>query len=137
MASSPPLSRESAIVLGLASTVIPYSHTKEDQADRWVRLLRLEGQVGTALRALGVPELSLGTGEPPARGGPARRPNGARRVEERASELARARDQSTVGTVEVLFAVLSLYGGAFTRALYAYGVSLEQLLEQLARIRTR
>jgi hypothetical protein len=129
----PPLSRESAIVLGLAATVLPLSHTEEDQADCWLRLLRRQGQVGAALRALGVPERPLGTAEPPAPDQPPSRQDALRLVEERAVELACLRGQGTVGTGELLFAVLEVYGGEFTRLLYASGVTLDQLLEQLAQ----
>jgi hypothetical protein len=130
--NAPPLSRESAIVLDLASTVLPFSHTREDQAQRWLRLLRSEGQIGSALRALGVPERPLGPGEPPPAGHRGRGEDATRLVEKRAVELARLRGQRTVGTAEVLFAVLELYGGEFTRVLYAEGVTLDQLLEQMA-----
>ena len=130
--ATPPLSREGAIVLGLASTVLPFSHAKEDQAARWLRLLHREGQVGSALRALGVPERPLGPGEPPSAEQRTRGEDATRLVEERAVELARVRGQRTVGTVEVLFAVLGRYGGEFTRVLYADGVTLDQLLDQMA-----
>ena len=48
------------VTLGLASTVLPYSYAKEDQAELWVRLLRCEGQVGAALCALGVSPEQVG-----------------------------------------------------------------------------
>ena len=130
--ATPSLSRESAIVLGLASTVLAFSHTGEDQAQRWLRLLRCEGQVASALRALGMPERPLGPGEPPPAERRARRDDPTRLVEERAVELACLRGQRTVGTAEVLFAVLERYAGEFTRALYIEGVTLDQLLEQMA-----
>ncbi len=40
--------------------------------------------------------------------------------------------QPTVGTGEVLFAVMELYRGAFTCSLYTHGVTLDQLLARLA-----
>src|ERR687886_2834482 len=56
-----PLSQDAAIVLALAETAIPFAATREDEAERWVRLLRLHGQVGGALQALGVGEAPLET----------------------------------------------------------------------------
>src|SRR4051794_41974719 len=55
------LSQDAAIVLALAETAIPFAVSREDEAERWVRLLRLHGQVGLALQALGVGEAPLST----------------------------------------------------------------------------
>ena len=45
--------------------------------------------------------------------------------------LAAARRADRVGTIDVLFAVLTTYGSAFDRALYIRGTSREELLERL------
>ncbi len=50
----------------------------------------------------------------------------------RASELAGARDADTVGTPDLLFAVLDVYGRLFDRVLYLRGTSREELSERLA-----
>ena len=55
------LSQDAAIVLALAETAIPFATSVEDEAERWVRLLRLHGQVGLALQSLGVGEAPLST----------------------------------------------------------------------------
>src|SRR3954452_14901276 len=55
------LSQDAAIVLALAETAIPFAISAEDEAERWVRVLRLHGQVGQALQALGVGEAPLQT----------------------------------------------------------------------------
>src|SRR5256885_4504330 len=55
------LSQDAAIVLALAETAIPFAVSREDEAERWVRLLRLHGQVGLALQSLGVGEAPLST----------------------------------------------------------------------------
>src|SRR5437764_14485778 len=47
------------MVLGIASTAMPFARTAEDEAERWLRVLRLHGEVGVALQALGVSEGSL------------------------------------------------------------------------------
>src|SRR5918992_4396168 len=62
MAKPPPVSQDAAIVLGLASTALPFATSVEDEAERWLRIMRLHGQVGVALQALGVPEGPLETG---------------------------------------------------------------------------
>ncbi len=49
----------------------------------------------------------------------------------RAVRMANARAADRVATVDVLFAVLAVYGQAFDRALYVRGTSREELLERL------
>jgi maleate isomerase len=38
---------------------MPFAHSAEDEAERWLRALRLHGQVGAALQALGVQRMAL------------------------------------------------------------------------------
>jgi hypothetical protein len=130
---TPPLSQDAALVLALAGTAIPFSHSAEDEAERWLRVLRMHGQVGTALQALGVGEGSLMTGSDPREEDDTRR-FGARVIDEitrHAGRFAIARRADTLGTVDVLFAVLQVYDGLFDRALYARGASRDELFEQL------
>ena len=53
-------------------------------------------------------------------------------VSKRAGELANARLATTVGTGDLLFAVLDVYGRLFDRVLYLRGTSREELSERLA-----
>src|SRR5215218_1538415 len=105
-----PLSQDAALVMALAGTAMPFAHWAEDEAERWLRALRLQGQVGTALQALGVGEAPLMTGserQPPERAA-GRAPLGPEVVEEvagRARKFAAAHDADAVGTADVLFAV--------------------------------
>ena len=129
-ASKLPLSQDAAIVLALAETAIPFAHSREDEAERWVRLLRLYGQVGGALQALGVGEAPLETIAD-------RRPDREDRVP--VADVTAAshrygvgREAKLVGTIDVLFAVFECYGSAFDRALYVRGATREELVEQLA-----
>jgi hypothetical protein len=132
----PPVSQDAAIVLALASTAIPFATSVQDEAARWLRVLRLHGQVGVTLQALGVPESPLETGSagPPAET-PERRPRDRDPVVEvtrLSRELARRRDADVTGTVDVLFALFAVYGKSFDRALYSRGTSRDELLECLA-----
>ena len=142
MTDSPhiPLSQDAALVVTLAGTAMAFSHSAEDQAERWLRALRLHGQVGSTLQALGVGEAPLMTGSEP--NGhieePASLPLGGDAVEEvtrRAQAMAVSRSGDTVGTADVLFAVLDIYGRLFDRALYLRGTSREELLERLSAVR--
>ena len=131
-----PLSQDAALVVALAGTAMAFSHSAEDQAERWLRALRLHGQVGNALQALGVGESPLMTGSEPANEEDhITRPLGREVVDEvtrRATAMADAREAETVGTADVLFAVLDIYGRLFDRALYTRGTSREELLERLS-----
>jgi hypothetical protein len=125
------LSREVAIALELADTTIPYARSREGEAERWLRVLRRLERTGEALGALGVPDGPL---ESPAeaQSGVEDDGNGSvQEVEERAKMYARARGGQVVGTIDLLFGVLGVYGRDFSRALYRSGVPREMLLDHL------
>jgi hypothetical protein len=97
--------------------------------------MRLHGQVGSTLQALGVGEAPLMTGgehdQPEGHGTP---PLGAEvldDVTDRAAEFATARGAENVGTTDILFAVFDVYGKLFDRALYLRGTSRDELVERL------
>ena len=129
-----PLSQDAALVVALAGTAMPFAHSAEDEAERWLRALRLHGQVGAALQALGVGEAPLMTGSAGDEDGPGTPPLGVEVLDDvtnRAGEFAEARDAETVGTPDLLFAVLDVYGRLFDRVLYLRGTSREELAERL------
>ena len=128
-----PLSQDAALVVALAGTAMPFAHSAEDEAERWLRALRLHGQVGAALQSLGVGEAPLMTGsEPEDQGTPPMGADVLDQVTHRAGALAAAREAETVGTPDLLFAVLDVYGKLFDRVLYLRGTSREELAERLA-----
>jgi hypothetical protein len=130
-----PLSQDAALVVALAGTAMPFAHSAEDEAERWLRALRLHGQVGASLQALGVGEAPLMTGteheHSEGHGTPTLGPDVLDEVTRRASEFATAREAGTVGTPDLMFAVLDVYGKLFDRALYLRGTSREELVERL------
>jgi hypothetical protein len=133
-----PLSQDAALVVTLAGTAMAFSHSAEDEAERWLRALRLHGQVGMALQALGVGEAPLMTDSAPKQDDD-RPPEACGRgaVEEvtrRAERMAESRSSDTIGTADVLFAILDIYGKLFDRALYTRGTSREELLERLGAV---
>jgi hypothetical protein len=135
-----PLSQDAALIVALAGTAMPFAHSAEDEAERWLRALRLHGQVGATLQALGVGEAPLTTGsergdEPT--GTPPLGPDVLDDVTRRASEFATARHAEAVGTPDVLFAVMDTYGKLFDRALYLRGTSREELAERLGAVVVR
>jgi hypothetical protein len=139
MSSAPVLASDAAIVLGIASTAMPFARTPEAEVERWLRLLRLHGHVGSALQALGVSEGALAEpAAPPARDGVAASGSDAsgdrdavERVTEQAVRVAGERGARTIATTDVLIAVMRVYGESFDRALRAHGSDRDELLEKL------
>ncbi len=131
------LAPDAEIVLAIASTAMPFARTPEDQAERWLRVLRLHGEVGAALQALGVSDVALTDvkqGEVGETGGaPELRQDGDAivAVSERAMDIATERGSAGVSTVELLLAVMAVYGGHFSRVLEAHGGDADELLDRL------
>jgi hypothetical protein len=130
---APALAPDAALVLGIAATAIPFARTPEDEAERWLRVLRLHGEVGATLQALGVSEGSLSrNGAHPEPAAAGREGDVIALVGERAARLARERDAECVGTRELLLAVLDVYGDVFESTLRAHGTDSGEVLERLA-----
>ena len=129
-----PLSQDAAVVLALAGTAMAFSHSADDEAERWLRAMRMHGRVGQALQAMGVGESPLMTGSTARPGQPPLGPKAVDVVTERANDYAYRRSAPTVGTTELLFAVMEVYGQMLDRALYLRGSSREELLERLSTL---
>jgi hypothetical protein len=139
MSPAPKLAPDAAIVLGIAATAIPFARTPEDEAERWLRLLRLHGEVGAALQALGVSEDSLrahaGESVDGERFADAVNPDHRdviALVTEHAARVAIGRGAAGIGTIDVLMAVMEVYGTVFERALHAHGTDADEVLQRLA-----
>jgi hypothetical protein len=144
MNGAPAIAPDAAMVLGLASTAMPFAGTPEAEAERWLRVMRLHGEVGIALQALGVSEMSLPEhdaaaehGSPGAGEGDAAGKAGDRdviaNVVDHASRIAEERGAGGVATTDLLMGVMHVYGEDFDRVLHTHGTDREELLEQLAR----
>lgn len=139
--TSPLPDTNTAIVLGMASTALPFARSPEGEAERWLRILRLHGEAGTALQSLGVSETPLdGTaGESEERpgaaaataapGGESRDPVSA--VTVRAGDVAGARGAQRIETRDVLTAVIHIYGEGFDALLRRHGTDSAEVLESL------
>jgi hypothetical protein len=129
---------DAAMILGMAATAMPFARSREEQAERWLRILRLHGEAGAALQALGVSEGPLETahhgpdaGQPDPAGEVA--PDGIAAVTEQAMALAGERGTHAVGTSDVLVAVIRVYGRDFDQVLHAHGTDTDEVLERLGR----
>jgi hypothetical protein len=143
------LAPDAAMALGIASTAMPFARTPEDEAERWLRVLRLHGEAGIALQALGVSEGALpvsGDGGPPVsshgadnepsapagRGDDAASRDSVTAVAQQAVRLAEQRGADGVCTRDLLVAVIRIYGADFDRVLRAHGTDRDEVLERLA-----
>ena len=138
MSTVPMLAPDAAMVLGIAATAIPFARTPEEEAERWLRVLRLHGEVGVALQALGVSEVPIRASHESAEGeqfSVAAEPEGRdviALVTEHAARIAAERRAAGLGTTDVLMAVMEVYGTVFERALRAHGTDTDEVLERLA-----
>lgn len=131
--SDPPLSQDAAIVLALAMTAMPFASHEAEQAERWLRILRMHGRVGSVLQALGVAERPLEElAEPPESRNPQAGEAVVSTVAATAADFARRHGSNTIDTVHVLTAVLAVQGRAFDRALYSRGTSRSEVFERIA-----
>jgi hypothetical protein len=131
-----PLSEDAALVLALAGTAIRFADSPESEAEHWLRILRMHGEVGAAMQGLGVGEKPLQPEEEsPGPAGTQRFRRGGDNMvslaRTRAAENAVERGSELVGTVDVLHAVSGIYGSYFDHVLDARGASFEELSERL------
>jgi hypothetical protein len=140
---------DATLVLGMASTAIPFARSREAQAERWLRILRLHGGAGTALQSLGVSEAPLegADGSTPAvhdaaqanGSSPAAADGSAGGSSEdvvavviaAAAEEARRRGAPVLASADVLRAVMDFYGADFDHVLRAHGTDRDEVLARL------
>jgi len=136
MTTVPALAPDAAMVLGIAFTALPFARTPEAEAERWLRVLRMHGEAGVALQALGVSEAPLpavGKGSDSKRGdsGKGEDHDVVAHVTEHAVHVASQRGADAVGTTDVLMAVIDIYGTDFDRVLLAHGTDRDEVIERL------
>lgn len=129
--SGPPLDRTAGLVLGLATTAMPFAGSVDEQAERWLRLLRSYGTASLLLAALGITEHPPAPDPVPGDGSRGRPDEMAAEVADEARREASVREARTVNTTDVLSAVLTVYGDSFERALRRHGCEGWQLRELL------
>lgn len=139
MTESPSLSPDAATVLGLAGTALPFAGSPYEQSERWLRALRLYGDAGAALQGIGVTEAPLEGASPrdAARDPRVEAEVGddvVDRVTAAAAEIASQRGEAAIGTVDLLYAVMRVYGPDFEQALDRRGATGAELVERLGRL---
>jgi anti-sigma B factor antagonist len=132
-----PFCTDAAMALGLASTAMPFAASRRAEALRWLRILRLHGEAARVLCALGVGETPLahaGAGDQhePASYADRDDRDSVATVSELAVRMARTRSATTVGTGDILLAVMRFYGPDFDRVLAAHGTDRDEVIARLA-----
>jgi anti-sigma B factor antagonist len=129
-----PLTIDASLMLGIASTAMPFAQSPEDEAERWLRLLRRHGEAAVVLASLGVSEAPIR--ELASDAGAERRrrddPDVIAAVTEQAGRLAARRRAAKVATTDMLLAVMRVYGETFDRVLGAHGADVDELTGRLA-----
>ena len=126
-----------AVAAVLLATVLVGGCTRDEArpsgiAERWLRAMRLHGEVGAAMQALGIGEAPLADTESlPADEGEQLGRAAAAVAAKRATEHAEARGAECASTADVLRAVIDLYGPLFDQALAVRGASRDELLDRL------
>jgi hypothetical protein len=127
------LSRDAVTVLGLAGSALPFAQSIDDEVERWLRPLRLYGEAGAALQGLGVGENPLDASQRvPPKSAEDTPQETLHIVTTAATEIAAERGAATVGTSDILIAVMRHYGDAFDRALKSRSSDSAELLGRLA-----
>jgi hypothetical protein len=122
--------------VGLAAVALPFARSHSEEAERWFRILRVNGVVGRAMQAIGLPEHPLIDESPDGAMEP-RRPESVERVISEAQGRARERLAPAITTEDLLFGVRMTYGAAFEHALSIRGTTSEELLDRIERCRDR
>ena len=135
--SSFPLERGAAMALGIAATAMPFAGSPQEEAERWLRILRTHGDSSLILSSVGVTE---GSQEDSAADSQAAAPSGevsphdaVARVAEEAARRAAQRGGEQATTEDLLRAVIDVYGEVFDRVLRAHGTSRAEVLALLDR----
>jgi len=121
---------DAALVLGMASTAIPFAQSREAQAERWLRILRLQGEAGATLQALGVSEAPLET-HAENHEAPVPEDDVVARVGDLAAVHAARRSAECFETTDVLTAVIEIYGADFEVVLRAHGTDRDEVLARI------
>jgi anti-sigma B factor antagonist len=131
--TTPPLTADAALLLGIASTAMPFAQSVEEQAERWLRALRRHGAAGAVLASLDVQEEAVSRLEHGAAAESLHQGDSeaVTIVTDHAGRLAAERGAAKLATTDVLLAVIHVYGETFTRVLAAHGVNLDELLARL------
>jgi hypothetical protein len=131
-AEKPNFCGSAKITVALAATAMPFASTNCEAAERWLRILRVNGAVGNAMQALGLPEEPFEACPPSADDGPTQA-GSVDAVIAAAVEELHERHGEAITTEDLFVGVRNVYGPAFERVLAARGTTSGEILELVAR----
>jgi hypothetical protein len=127
-------SETATLTVGLAATAMPFARSSGEQAELWLRILRVHGAVGTAMQSLGVPERPLCI-EPEAMRSHPCRPDALDAVIAGAATESHERGADAIATQDLLVGVIATYGEDFAEVLAVRGTTPAEVLERLGAVR--
>jgi len=130
--TAPPVTADAALALGIAATAMPFAESIEDQAERWLRVLRRHGEAGVVLASLGVTEAPILDARSRTATDRTIPMDVLATVTEQAGRIATQRRAPKLATTDVLLAVMHIYGATFDRVLAAHGADIDELAARLA-----
>ncbi len=126
------LTADAELVLGLLATALPFAESRAAEAERWLRVLRSHGDTERVLREIGVSEAQRsGPGARTSADRERDRPDPTRQVIEQATILTRARGANLIGTLDLLAAVIQVYGEDFDAVLRGHGTDRAVLIRRV------
>jgi len=131
-----PFATNAAMAVGLAATAMPFATSRRAEALRWLRILRLHGEAARVLCALGVgetplPDVDPGDADELLLGGCHAGRDPVASISELAVRVARNRGATSVGTGDILVAVMRFYGSDFDLVLAAHGTDRDEVIGRL------
>jgi hypothetical protein len=117
------------MAVGLASTALPFAHSHAEEVERWLRILRVSGAVGTAMQAIGMPEEAFTSSAGPTTD--VRLDDPLEAVLVAADGRVRERRTDAIDTVDLFHGVKAAYGPALDHALAVRGTSFAEVVERL------
>jgi hypothetical protein len=124
------------MAVALAATAMPFARSGSEEAERWLRILRVNGTAGNAMQALGMPEEPFLDGIEAPDDDPCR-PGALDEVIDRAASNAHGRGTEAIATEDLLVGVLATYGQTFENALAIRGTTPAEVLDHLAASRVK
>jgi hypothetical protein len=128
VAGKPCYCSSAKMTVALAATAMPFASTNSEEAERWLRVLRVNGAVGNALQSLGLPEEPFEAGHSGDEDDPCR-PDSVDAVIAAAMAECEAGGRDAITTTDLFVGVLNTYGPAFENALSIRGTSPDEVLD--------
>jgi hypothetical protein len=126
-------SETAKLTVGLAATALPFARSSDEEAELWLRILRMHGAVGSAMQSLGVPERPLCIRAEAVAHRPCR-PDALDDVIAAATIEARERGADAIATQDLLVGVIATYGPSFQETLAVRGTTPAEVLERISAV---